>query len=49
MLRRRLVERFAAALLVAGDRGPFAYWLLGLSLIHQVLKQSLLYERRYIR
>lgn len=34
----------ALVLLAAGRDGPFAWWLLGLSLVHQVLKQSVLYR-----
>ncbi|QDV33948.1 glycosyltransferase family 2 protein [Tautonia plasticadhaerens] len=32
------------AMLVLGYSGPFAWWLLGMSLVHQVLKQSVLYR-----
>ncbi|WP_235905616.1 glycosyltransferase [Tautonia marina] len=31
-------------MLALGQTGPFAWWLLGLSLVHQVLKQSVLYR-----
>ncbi|CAN5812848.1 hypothetical protein BH23PLA1_BH23PLA1_31850 [soil metagenome] len=34
----------AIVLLVIGPASPFALWLLGLSLVHQVLKQSVLYR-----
>lgn len=34
----------ALGLLAFGQAGPFAWWLLGLSLVHQVLKQSVLYR-----
>ena len=34
----------AIAMLVLGHAGPFAWWLLGLSVVHQVLKQSVLYR-----
>jgi glycosyltransferase involved in cell wall biosynthesis len=31
-------------MLAIGQTGPFTWWLLGLSLVHQVLKQSVLYR-----
>ena len=34
----------AVALLIFGSGGAFAWWLLGLSLVHQVLKTSVLYR-----
>jgi hypothetical protein len=34
----------ALAMLALGHSGPFAWWLLGLSVVHQVLKQSVLYR-----
>ncbi|RUL86946.1 glycosyltransferase [Tautonia sociabilis] len=34
----------ALGLLALGQTGPFSWWLLGLSLTHQVLKQSVLYR-----
>lgn len=34
----------AAAMLLLGAAGPFAWWLLGLGTVHQVLKTSVLYR-----
>ena len=34
----------AVAMMISGHTGPFAWWLLGLSVVHQVLKQSVLYR-----
>lgn len=34
----------AVVMLVVGPAGPFAWWLLGMSLVHQGLKQSVLYR-----
>ncbi|MDB5351085.1 MAG: glycosyl transferase [Planctomycetota bacterium] len=34
----------AAAMLILGAAGPFAWWLLGLGIVHQILKTSVLYR-----